>query len=210
MIHLLLNMCCKMHGDINVKCMEILRLVRMRRKETSPPTCFHVNMWLSMEQRRGVSDKEAWEIWDEAKEEENSFISWKKKKRSMQSLSALMQIYMGFALKREDSWAECTGVGENIVPPFLLLPTEQLCSSPGGWRVWKKGKEGRWYSHITACAFYLKYWCLDSDWQPSSFLSEFYCLSDGECEVSLSISPFSWWLTVTLTPSLLSARLHLY
>lgn len=86
----------------------------------------------------------------------------------------------------------------------------------GVWRVgcggWKGEGRAIISSHYSTCCFYLThrygFW-----WTAISlfvFSPQIHCLSDSECKVSLSGSPFSLGLTVTSTPSLLSAWLHLH
>lgn len=114
------------------------------------------------------------------------------------------------ARKREDGFTEYKGRGATLfLPSSYFLYHSSICH--GGVEGWVWGvKRGRKGNNILTLQHMLllphtQIWVLMDSYKFVFFSPQIHCLSDSECKVSLSGSPFSLGLTVTSTPSLLSA-----
>lgn len=79
-------------------------------------------------------------------------MRWRKeelKSVKLTELWCLLRVHMQVCvcIKKRRQQYSAHREGRNIVPPFLLLSTEQLCVSMAGWRAWKKGRN--WYDILT-------------------------------------------------------------
>lgn len=171
---------------------------------TNPFSCLCLPLCCT-EQKRSVSEREAWEILDERKEEENS-LKFSDKKRELCSVFPCMCVCVCLYLKKKIV-VQSNREGWDIVLLSSYFLLSCVCLWKGGGHKKREGRELIFSRY--SMWFYLTR-CTASDGQLSSFsFCLVYFLGDSECEVSLSISPFSLWLTVTSAP-LLSACLHSY
>ncbi len=193
--------------------MEISKLSTVEVKDMSTLTCFHVNACLCVclsvclsvcmhvAEHMGFWEGVLWNMrWNKRGRELPHIVTQKREPCSLVCV---------FALKKEDSCVECTGRGETLSLPSSYFPLNSCVCLWEGGGCEKRGRKGN--DILTLQHVLFPQMLMFGFWLTAiKFSLPVYCLSDSEREVSLSISPFSLWLTVTSTPSLLSARLHSY